>query len=225
MTPTPGDVDPSLAARRSMVRDQLVARGIRDVRVLRAMEGVKRQLFVPAELEDFAYDDRALPIGLDQTISQPYVVASMLEFLEIEEGDRVLDIGTGSGYQAALLAQLAERVDSIERLAPLATQARLNLTRAGVETVAVHTGDGSLGFPQGAPYEAIVVGAGAPDVPDALLEQLAQGGRLVVPIGPRAGQTLKIIRRQGDSFEIKSSFSCTFVPLRGEQGWAQGPQA
>lgn len=219
MTDEPRDEN-SLAARRAMVENQLVARGIREPRVLAAFLAVPRECFVPHGVREHAYADRALPIGLGQTISQPYVVACMLEFLALTPSDRVLDVGTGSGYQAALLAQLAGRVDSVERLETLAKRARKNLARAGISGVDVHLADGSLGYPARAPYDAIIVGAGAPEVPEALLAQLAPEGRLVIPTGPRGNQTLQVVRRRGDRVETRAAFGCAFVPLQGEQAWA-----
>src|SRR5918997_252988 len=173
--------------RTRMVDEQLRGRDIADERVLAAMERVPRELFVPEDLRGRAFDDAALPIGAGQTISQPYMVARIVEELGLDGDERVLDVGTGSGYQAAVLAQLADEVHSIERIPELADQARRNFEAAGVDNVEVHEGDGSRGLPEHAPYDAIAVAAAAPGFPHALYEQLTSGGRLVVPVGGRRG--------------------------------------
>jgi protein-L-isoaspartate(D-aspartate) O-methyltransferase len=182
---------------------------------------VPRELFVPAPLRDRAYDDNALPIGHGQTISQPYVVAAMCELLELRGDERVLDVGTGSGYAAAVLAELAAEVITIERLAVLAEHARAALAEAGYERVTVRVGDGSLGAPDRAPFEAIAVAAAAPAIPRALAEQLADGGRLVVPRGSRSTQRLVVATRAGDAFVERGSMPCRFVPLLGEEGFRE----
>jgi len=202
-----------------MVDEQLRGRDIADERVLAAMERVPRELFVPPELRDRAYKDAALPIGSGQTISQPYMVARIVEELGLDGDEKVLDVGTGSGYQAAVLAQLGEQVHSIERIPELAEQARRNFEAAGVDNVAVHVGDGSRGLPQEAPFDAIAVAAAAPEFPQALYEQLKTGGRLVVPVGRRQGQRLEVIVRSPEGPAVLRSVPCRFVPLVGEEGF------
>ena len=202
-----------------MVDEQLRGRDIADERVLAAMERVPRELFVPPELRDRAYKDAALPIGSGQTISQPYMVARIVEELGLDGDEKVLDVGTGSGYQAAVLAQLGEQVHSIERIPELAEQARRNFEAAGVDNVAVHVGDGSRGLPQEAPFDAIAVAAAAPEFPQALYEQLKTGGRLVVPVGRRHGQRLEVIVRSPEGPAVLRSVPCRFVPLVGEEGF------
>ena len=209
------------ALRDMMVTEQLEARGIRDPAVLAAMREVPREEFVPAELAGHAYDDNPLPIGEGQTISQPYMVAYMTEALELARTDRVLEIGTGSGYAAAVLGRLVSEVHTVERIAALATTARARLLGLGYDNVHVHLGDGSMGWPGEAPYDAIVVTAGAPQVPQPLLEQLAVGGRLVIPVGTHTRlQTLVRVRRVGETeYRQESHFDVMFVPLIGEAGW------
>jgi len=205
--------------RRAMVERQLAARGIADGRVLAAMERVPREAFVPPELAEYAYDDSPLPIGEGQTISQPYIVALMAEAAHIGPGARVLEVGTGSGYAAAVLAELAASVVSIERHAALAEKARAALMELGYGNVEVIEGDGSRGVPERAPYDAILVAAGAPAPPDSLKRQLAEGGRLVIPVSADAHQTLCVITRRGDSYEEEDLGAVRFVPLLGEEGW------
>lgn len=207
--------------RDTMIEEQLKWRGIRDPAVLAAMREIPREEFVPPELATIAYADRPLPIGEEQTISQPYIVAYMTEALELTAGDRVLEIGTGSGYAAAVLSRIAGQVYTIERLAELARTARDRLERLGYRNIVVHLGDGTLGWPDHAPYEAIVVTAGAPDIPRPLLEQLAEGGRLVIPVGPHPSfQTLVRIRRLGtDEYRREELLDVRFVPLIGSAGW------
>jgi protein-L-isoaspartate(D-aspartate) O-methyltransferase len=210
---------PAPLERIRMVDEQLRGRDIADERVLAAMERVPRELFVPPELRDRAYADVALPIGSGQTISQPYMVARIVEELGLDGDEKVLDVGTGSGYQAAVLAQLGEQVHSIERIPELAEQARRNFEAAGVDNVAVHVGDGSRGLPQEAPFDAIAVAAAAPEFPQALYEQLKTGGRLVVPVGRRQGQRLEVIVRSPEGPAVLRSVPCRFVPLVGEEGF------
>jgi len=205
--------------RDRMVRTQIEARGVTDVRVLAALRAVPRELFVPLTEQAEAYDDRALPIGLGQTISQPYMVASMTAALALTPADRVLEVGTGSGYQAAVLGTMAGEVWSIERHAPLAHDARQRLEALGLSNVHVVVGDGTTGLAEHAPYDAILVTAGAPAVPHALREQLADGGRLVIPVGPASHQDLMVCRRRGSSFEDQTGEACVFVPLVGRDGW------
>jgi protein-L-isoaspartate(D-aspartate) O-methyltransferase len=211
------------AMRADMVARQLEARGIRDARLLDAMRRVPRDGFVAAGDESRAYADQALPIGEAQTISQPYMVAIMTEAIGLTGAERVLEIGTGSGYQTAILAELAREVISIERLPALADRARQRLAHYGYTNVTVIVGDGTLGYPPRAPYDAILVTAGAPRVPGSLKGQLADGGRLVIPIGPHGHQDLTVIRRAGDEFLETRRESCVFVPLVGAEGW-RGPQ-
>jgi protein-L-isoaspartate(D-aspartate) O-methyltransferase len=201
-----------------MVEDQLRARDIVDRRVLEAMERVPRELFVPAELRERAYEDAALPIGGGQTISQPYMVARICEALGLAGGERVLDVGTGSGYQAAVLAELAGEVHTIERIPELAAQARANLDAAGYEQVEVHVGDGTLGLPDRAPFDAIAVAAAAPQFPPALYDQLEPRGRLVIPVGGRHGQRLEIVIKSPEGPAVVHSVPCRFVPLVGGEG-------
>lgn len=205
--------------REEMVRNQIERRGIRDPRVLNAMRRVPRHRFIPAELSDQAYKDGPLPIGISQTISQPYMVAAMTELLELRGDENVLEIGTGSGYQAAVLGELAASVHTVERHAPLAAQAARTLTLLRYENIFVHVGDGSQGWNEAAPYQAILVTAAAPDVPAPLVEQLAPNGRLVVPVGDRSGQTLERWRKTGDTIRRERLFPVAFVPLRGIHGW------
>jgi protein-L-isoaspartate(D-aspartate) O-methyltransferase len=203
-----------------MVAGQLERRGIRDKRVLEAMAAIPREAFVPGVPTSVAYDDRALPIDAGQTISQPYMVARMTELLEVEPGDRMLEVGTGSGYQAAVLAWLGARVTTIERHQELSDEARERLTGLGVKGVDLRVGDGSLGEPGGAPWDGIVVTAAGPSIPDALREQLAVGARLVMPVGPRERQELIVVeRRSAADWNEWSDGAVVFVPLVGEAGW------
>ena len=209
-------------ARSEMVARQLRRRGIRDERVLEAMATTPREQFVPGVPTSLAYDDRALPIDAGQTISQPYMVGRMTELLRVKPGDRVLEIGTGSGYQAAVLARLGAKVTSIERLPDLAESARTALHEVGIEGVDVRVGDGSVGEPEGAPWDGIVVTAAAPAIPDALREQLGEGARLVIPVGPRFQQDLVVVERRGpNDWQEWSDGAVVFVPLVGEGGWSE----
>ncbi len=210
------------AERRVMIRTQLQRRGITDRRVLQAMREVPRHAFVPPEWRHEAYSDRPLPIANDQTISQPYMVAIMTQSLALQGHERVLEVGTGSGYQAAVLSRLAAQVYSIEYFPDLAETARAVLQRLGYTNVQVMTGDGGLGLPAHAPYHGILVAAAAPHVPQSLLGQLAEGGRLVIPVGSVASQELLIITRHGDDYPQARSVPCRFVPLLGQEGWAEG---
>jgi protein-L-isoaspartate(D-aspartate) O-methyltransferase len=217
--------------RHRMVENQLRARGLADERVLAAMERVPRHLFVPVAQRWSAYDDGPLPIGLGQTISQPYMVARMTELLRIAPTDRVLEIGTGSGYQAAVLAELAGQVWTIERHPDLARQAIERLADLGYVNVSVIAGDGTLGLPEAAPYDAVVVTAAAPYVPQSLLEQLSVGGRMAIPVAAGYAQDLRLIERLPDDsppsqspsppprYRETSILGCVFVPLIGEQGY------
>jgi len=202
-----------------MVERQLRSRDVADERVLAAMERVPRELFVPEQLRDRAYDDAALPIGSGQTISQPYMVARICEALGLTGGERVLDVGSGSGYQAAVLAELAAEVDTIERIPELAELARANLAAAGYERVRVHVGDGSRGLPELAPFDAIAVAAAAPELPPTLYDQLEPRGRLVIPVGKGGIQRLEVIVRSPEGPAVLRSVPCRFVPLVGEEGF------
>jgi protein-L-isoaspartate(D-aspartate) O-methyltransferase len=202
-----------------MVAQQLRLRDVRDERVLAAMERVPRELFVPEDLRERAYDDAALPIGGGQTISQPYMVAKICEALTLRGDERVLDVGSGSGYQAAVLAELAAEVDTIERIPELAEIARANLAAAGYERVRVHLGDGTRGLPERAPFAAIAVAAAAPRRPETLYEQLEPRGRLAVPVGGFGAQRLQLIVRSPEGPAVVKSVACRFVPLVGEEGF------
>ena len=211
--------DPAAAAAR-MVQTQLHRRGIVDQRVLEAMTSVPRHHFVPEVDIEAAYSDRALPTAEGQTISQPYIVAKMTEMLQPQPDSRVLEVGTGSGYQTAVLALLAKEIVTIERFAGLAERAREAIASLGLAgKITFVVGDGTLGHPPKAPYDGILVTAAAPTVPAALRDQLAEGGRLVLPLGEREGQHLYVIRREGEHFTQTQDLSCRFVPLVGEQGW------
>ena len=206
--------------REEMVEKQLRRRGIRDPRVLHAMRRVPRHEFIPGEPGPEAYADEPAAIGAGQTISQPYMVAAMVEALELKGVERVLEVGAGSGYHAAVLAELAAEVIAIEREPVLVDLARRNLKRLGYDRVTVIEGDGSLGYPSAAPYQAISVAAGAPDVPAQLLEQLdSKNGRLVIPVGSLDDQELRLIRKLPDGIETRVVNFCRFVPLRGAQAW------
>jgi protein-L-isoaspartate(D-aspartate) O-methyltransferase len=206
-------------ARQRMVNEQIATRGILDSRLLIVMASVPRHLFVPADDMAWAYADGPLPIGHWQTISQPYIVALMTELLQVEPTDRILEIGTGSGYQAAVLAQLAAEVHTVEMIPELAAQASKTLTGLGYANVHVHTADGSLGWRDAAPYAGILVAAAAPSAPQPLLDQLADGGRLVLPVGGRGAQQLEVWERKGREFKRQGNIAVAFVPLRGEYGW------
>ena len=205
-----------------MVEQQLRGRDVEDERVLGAMERVPRELFVPAQQRPRAYDDAALPIGFGQTISQPYMVARIAEALALRPGERVLDVGTGSGYQAAVLAELGAEVVTIERIPELAEQARQNLAAAGYERVTVHVGDGTLGVPERAPFQAIAVAAAVPELPATLYEQLEARGRLVLPVGTRRAQELQVVVRSPEGPAVLRSVPCRFVPLVGQEGFEDG---
>jgi len=219
LSPTP---NAAAAAREGMVEHQLRRRGSFDARVLEAMSRVPRECFVPEDLRHLAYEDGALPIGSGQTISQPFMVATICQLLELSGGERVLDVGTGSGYQAAVLAELAAQVVTIERVPELAERARSALVQAGYAEVEVLVGDGSLGASARAPFDGIAVAAAAPAIPPALVEQLVEGGRLVVPRGGRWGQRLVLVERTEDGARERTSVSCRFVPLVGAEGFSGG---
>ncbi len=206
--------------RKRMVDQQMVSRGIRDERVLEAMLAIPRHEFVPQEQVRRAYIDAPLPIGNHQTISQPYIVALMTEFLNLKGDETVLEIGTGSGYQAAILGYLAKKVYSIERIPELAERSRSLLYSLQLENIEVVAGDGSFGLPEHAPYQAIIVTAAAPAVPKPLEDQLSDGGRLVAPVGGRMGQVLELWRREGKKLVCEKLAPVAFVPLIGEHGWS-----
>jgi protein-L-isoaspartate(D-aspartate) O-methyltransferase len=209
-------------ARRLMVEQQIVRRGVKDPRVIQAMLRVPRHLFVEEALWSQAYSDFPLPIGERQTISQPFMVAYMSEALHLTGNEKVLEIGTGSGYQAAVLAQLASRVYSVERLAELARRARRTLDQLACRNVNIKLSDGTIGWQDEAPFDAIMVTAGAPDIPSEYLDQLAIGGRLVIPVGNRTSQVLKRVIRVGlDRFSEENLLDCRFVPLVGQRGWKE----
>lgn len=214
--------DQFAAARRSMVEIQIQRRGVFDPRVLAAMRQVPRHQFVPPDLWNQAYNDYPLPIGEDQTISQPYIVALMTEILEVKDTDKVLEIGTGSGYQAAILAELAAQVYSIERIASLAAKAKKVMEDLGYQNIHIKVADGTLGWPEEAPFDAIMVTASAPQVPRPLTEQLALGGRLIIPVGDQWSQTLTLVRRTKDGLKFEYHGGCRFVRLIGQHGWKEG---
>jgi len=208
--------------RKKMVDSQLRSRGVRDERVLRAMEKIPRHLFVEEGLRDQAYSDHPLPIGERQTISQPYIVALMTEALSLEGTEKILEVGTGSGYQAAVLAELADRVFSIERIAKMADRARRILGALRYSNVLIKVGDGTYGWKDEAPFDGIIVTAGAPKVPETLVAQLAVGGRLVIPVGDRFTQTLfRVVRRSEEPGDVvkEDLGGCRFVDLIGDHGW------
>jgi protein-L-isoaspartate(D-aspartate) O-methyltransferase len=212
-------MDEYAGLRHKMVREQIAGRGLTEPRLLAAFDAVPRERFMPKKLRHMAYSDRPLPIGFRQTISQPYIVALMTNILHLQGGERVLDVGTGSGYQAAILAHMCGEVHTIEFLPQLAASAEKLLKELGLANVYCHLGDGSLGWPPAAPYAGILVSAAAPRAPAPVLEQLVEGGRLVLPVGPARHQTLEAWQRHGDQFEERAVTNVAFVPLLGEHGW------
>jgi len=212
--------DRYVAQRRALI-NRLQERGIRDLSVLQAFDRVPRHLFVPQAVAFRAYEDHPIPIGFGQTASQPSLQALYMQLLEIGPNDRVLEIGTGSGFQTAVLAQLADRVYSVERIRELATRAREVLDGMRMSNVAILVGDGTIGWSRYAPYDAILVAAGGPEVPQPLLEQMAEGGRMLVPVGTREAQRLVMVRRRGSQWFYEDVLDCTFVPLLGRFGWAE----
>jgi protein-L-isoaspartate(D-aspartate) O-methyltransferase len=217
-------IDSSSSARAEMVEQQLLRRGIRDPRVLAAMTSLPRERFVTEALRHAAYGDHALAIGEGQTISQPYMVARACELAELRPNSRVLEVGGGSGYQAAVLAELAARVTTLELLDTLAARARQTLRELRIDNVEVIAADGTHGYPARAPYDAIVVAAGAPSVPEALIAQLAIGGRLVIPLGADSLQTLTVLHKTEEGLKRHGYDGCVYVPLRGAGGWADRPR-
>lgn len=215
-----GDEERALERER-MVAEQIIARGVRDPRVIAALRRIPRHRFVPAEHASRAYEDGPLSIGEGQTISQPYMVARMCALLVLTGSERLLEIGAGSGYQTALLAELAREVFAVERLPGLAAVARERLADLGVTNVLIESFDGTVGWPAHAPYEAIVVAAGSPRVPPLLCDQLADGGRLVLPVGSRASQRLAVVTRRGEEWDLRWDERCRFVDLVGRFGWGR----
>ena len=215
----PVEDDPYTLSRERMVKSQIEDRGVRDSRVLDAMREIPRHLFVPPGFREAAYQDRPLPIGSGQTISQPYIVAVMTELLLLKEGDKVLEIGTGSGYQAAILSKLAKTVITIERLAEIAEEAEKLFEALKITNITVITGDGTEGFAPYAPYDGIIVTAATPDIPSPLIHQMADGGRLVAPAGSRDFQQLIRLTRHGSSVVREEFGGVMFVPLLGKYGW------
>ena len=204
-----------------MVRYQIEARGIDDMHVLLQMRAIPRHLFIPQELRRASYQDRPLPIGEGQTISQPYIVAFMTSLLALNPTDTVLEIGTGSGYQAAILAGIVRRVISVERLPEIARKAEVLLKSLGIHNVRFVTGDGTLGYPDESPYDGIIVTAASPDIPEPLKAQLAEGGRLVIPVGTRDLQQLVRVTRKGTEYQQETFGGVVFVPLLGRFGWTE----
>ncbi len=215
-------MDETVRRRNAMVDTQIMARGIHTPRVLEAMRSVPRHLFLPPDMLPHAYSDGPLPIGCSQTISQPYIVALMTDLLQLEGDETVVEIGTGSGYQAAVLACLAKTVHTIERHEALAEEAARRLTELGYDNVHVHTADGSLGWPEACPYAGIIVTAAAPHPPEPLLKQLAEGGRLVIPVGSWGTQILQVWTKNGRKLDHEDVLAVAFVPLRGQHGWKDG---
>ena len=213
--------DANLSQRRHMVERQIRARGVKDPRVLEAMERVQRERFVPAEQVGLAFTDKALAIACGQTISQPFMVAAMTAKLAVAPHHRVLEIGTGSGYQTAILARLAHHVYTVERIGPLQRAARALLESLGVTNVSYRVGDGSVGWPEHAPYDRIIVTAGAPEIPPSLVDSLTRTGRLVIPVGAHEEQTLTVIDRTDTGTRERPSFACRFVKLLGREAWSE----
>ncbi len=205
--------------RERMVEEQLIARGVRDPRVIEVMRRLPRHVFVDEALRDRAYGDHPLPIGEGQTISQPFIVGRMTELLQLAGREKVLEVGTGCGYQAAVLAELAERVCTMERIPRLASRARETLERLGYRNVWVRTANGTLGWPDEAPFDRILVAAGGPGVPPPLFEQLAEGGRMVIPVGEVTGQVLQVIEKVQGTMRVTQDSGCVFVKLVGKYAW------
>ncbi|UCD55418.1 MAG: protein-L-isoaspartate(D-aspartate) O-methyltransferase [Candidatus Omnitrophota bacterium] len=209
------------ALRNRMVEEQLIPRGISDERVLEAFRTVERHMFIPAESRDNAYEDHPLPIGEGQTISQPYMVALMTQCLDLKGNEKILEIGTGSGYQAAILAAIVKEVYSVERVELLAKRAESALKKLGYNNVKIKVGDGTLGWKEHAPYDGIIVTAAAPKIPDAYTEQLNMGGKLVIPMGTMFSQILTVAEKKTDGIQTRDMCGCVFVPLVGKDGWKE----
>jgi protein-L-isoaspartate(D-aspartate) O-methyltransferase len=209
------------ALRDRMAAEQLVGRGISDKKVLEAFRKVERHKFIPEEFRDNAYQDHPLPIGEGQTISQPYMVALMTESLNLKGGEKILEIGAGSGYQAAILAGIAKEVYSVERVEALAKKAESLLKELGYNNVKIKVGDGTMGWPENAPYDGIIVTAGAPKIPDAYIDELNIGGRLVIPVGGAFSQALTIVEKKPGGIQTRELCGCVFVPLVGKEGWRE----
>ena len=207
--------------RNRMVEQQLIPRGISNERVLEAFRTVERHVFIPAELQDSAYEDHPLPIGEGQTISQPYMVALMTQCLDLKGDEKILEIGTGSGYQAAILAGIVKEVYSVERVELLAKRAESALKKLGYNNVKIKVGDGTLGWREYAPYDGIIVTAAAPKIPDTYTEQLNMGGKLVIPTGTRFSQILTVAEKKTDGIQAREVCGCVFVPLLGKDGWQE----
>jgi protein-L-isoaspartate(D-aspartate) O-methyltransferase len=207
--------------RNRMVDEQIISRGVKDERVLAVMRKIPRHEFLPEAIRGIAYADNALPLGEGQTMSQPYMVALMTELLGLKGEERALEIGTGSGYQAAVLAELCEKVYTVERIKPLADKARATLDRLGYKSVAIKIYDGTYGWREMAPFDAIMVTAGSPDIPAPLVEQLKAGGRMVIPVGDRYGQQLITVVKTAEGTITERSIPCMFVPLIGNHGWKE----
>jgi protein-L-isoaspartate(D-aspartate) O-methyltransferase len=207
--------------RGRMVDEQIAGRGVKDARVLAVMRKIPRHEFLPEGIRGMAYNDSALPLGEGQTMSQPYMVALMTESLRLKGTERVLEIGTGSGYQAAVLAELSEKVYTVERIKKLADKARVMLDRLGYKSVAIKVYDGTYGWKEMAPFDAIIVTAGSPDIPAPLVEQLKEGGRMSIPVGDRYGQRLITVVKTAEGITTEQSIPCVFVPLIGNHGWKE----
>ena len=209
--------------RRKMVERQILPRGVREPLLLEAMREIPREIFIDEALRGQAYADNALPIGYGQTISQPYIVARMTELLAPSRSDAILEVGTGTGYQTAILARLAGRIFSVERIAELAEKAQANLKWLGFDNVEIRITDGSVGWPERGPFDRVLVAAGAPSVPPSLIAQLKVGGRLVLPVGDQRSQVLTVVDRTEEGYREERDQACTFVRLIGEEGWAEEP--
>jgi protein-L-isoaspartate(D-aspartate) O-methyltransferase len=217
------DRDRFVGQRRSLI-EKLRAKGIHDLEILRAFDLVPRHEFVPRSVTHLAYEDAPVPIGFGQTASQPSLQALYMKLLQLEAGDKVLEIGTGSGFQTAVLAQLVNRVYSVERIRELSIRAREILDQQRISNVALMVGDGTIGWSRYAPYDAILVAAGGPEIPEPLLEQLAVGGRMLIPVGGRESQRLVLVKRGADGFHQEEVLDCTFVPLLGRFGWSEAAE-
>lgn len=213
--------DSFLTVRQQMVNDQIIIRGVKDIKTIDALLEVPRHLFVPKDQLNFAYEDYPLPIGYGQTISQPYIVALMTELLELKGGEKVLEIGTGSGYQTAILAKIAKEVYSVERINELFVQAEQTLKNMKFSNIHLFYSDGTLGLSEYAPYQGIIVTASAPLIPEPLIEQLDEEGKLVIPLGEKFGQTLIRIKKKNKKIYQENITGCSFVPLIGEKGWQE----